>query len=116
MRDAAVGFQCPSCVNEGSRSTRSGRTAYGGLRPGNAGLTSMVLIGINAAVWLLIMATGGTASACSDRLVLLPTGRCVPADSPGRYFHSGSQRGRLRRSPRVGARVCRASATAPGGS
>jgi hypothetical protein len=33
MRDSAVGFQCPECVKEGSRSTRSGRTAYGGLRP-----------------------------------------------------------------------------------
>ncbi len=41
MRDAAVGFQCPSCVAEGAKTTRSGRTAYGGLRPGNARLTSM---------------------------------------------------------------------------
>ncbi len=86
MRDAAVGFQCPSCVHEGSRSTRSGRTAYGGLRPGNAGITSMVLIGINAAVWLFIMATGGAASAWIGRLALLPTGRCVPVDSPNQYF------------------------------
>ena len=33
MSDAAVGFQCPSCVAEGRKATRSGRTPYGGLRP-----------------------------------------------------------------------------------
>ena len=33
MRDAAVGFQCVECVKEGAKTTRSGRTAYGGLRP-----------------------------------------------------------------------------------
>jgi len=72
MRPAAVGFQCPSCVREGARSTRSGRTAYGGLRPGNAGLTSKVLIGINAVVWVLILATGGRSSDLVDKLALLP--------------------------------------------
>ena len=44
MRDAAVGFQCPTCVDEGTKSTRSARTAYGGLRPTNASATSVVLI------------------------------------------------------------------------
>jgi membrane associated rhomboid family serine protease len=72
MRDAAVGFHCPSCVAEGAKSMRAGRTAYGGLRPGNAALTSQVLIGINAAVWVLIMVTGGSRSAWVDRLALLP--------------------------------------------
>ena len=52
MRPASVGFQCPSCVKEGSRSTRSGRTAYGGRRPGNAAITSQVLIGLNVLVFL----------------------------------------------------------------
>jgi len=62
MRPASVGFQCPECVNEGARSTRSGRTAYGGRRSGNPALTSQVLIGINVAVWALILITGGTRS------------------------------------------------------
>ena len=88
MRDAAVGFHCPTCVAEGAKSTRSGRTAYGGLRPGNAGITSMVLIGINAAVWLLVLATGGAASQLLNRLMLLPTGRCVAGSRPELYFPS----------------------------
>ena len=56
MRDAAVGFQCPDCVTEGAKQTRSGRTAYGGERSANPALTSMVLIAINVGVWLLVVA------------------------------------------------------------
>ncbi|HJR39483.1 MAG TPA: rhomboid family intramembrane serine protease [Nocardioidaceae bacterium] len=74
MRQAAVGFQCPSCVNEGAKSTRSGRTAYGGTRSANPALTSQILIGLNVLVWLLITATGGAASQWVDRLALLPDG------------------------------------------
>ncbi len=66
MRPAAVGFQCPECVKEGAKTTRSGRTAYGGLRPTDASLTSMVLIAINAAVWIAIIATGGSGSELLD--------------------------------------------------
>ena len=74
MRQAAVGFQCPSCVSEGAKSTRAGRTAYGGRRSDNPALTSQVLIGLNALVWLLITATGGAGSGWVDRLALLPDG------------------------------------------
>ncbi|WP_246415895.1 rhomboid family intramembrane serine protease [Nocardioides luti] len=86
MRDAAVGFQCPSCIAEGRKSTRSGRTAYGGLRPSNAGITSMVLIGINVVVWLAMLATGGARSRLYNLLALLPEGRCVPSGQPSAYF------------------------------
>jgi membrane associated rhomboid family serine protease len=81
MRDAAVGFQCPSCVAEGAKTTRSGRTAYGGLRPTDASITSGVLIAINAAVWLAIMITGGSASRLVDQLALRPRGLCVAGGS-----------------------------------
>ena len=74
MRPASVGFQCPECVSEGARSTRSGRTAYGGRRSGNPARTSQVLIAINVAVWLLITVTGGPGSPWVDRLALLPQG------------------------------------------
>jgi membrane associated rhomboid family serine protease len=72
MRQASVGFQCPECVNEGARTTRSGRSTYGGGRSRNPALTSQVLIGINVAVWLLILVTGGTVSPWLYRLALLP--------------------------------------------
>lgn len=76
MRDAAVGFQCPSCVDEGKKTTRSGRTAYGGLRPTNASVTSGVLIALNAGVWLSILLTGGSGSRLVDLLGLRPSGLC----------------------------------------
>jgi membrane associated rhomboid family serine protease len=86
MRDAAVGFQCPECVSEGARSTRQGRTAYGGRRPTNAALTSIVLIGLNAAVWVAILATGWTKSRVVEWLALSPTGTCNSEQEPGSYY------------------------------
>jgi len=79
MTPAAVGFQCPSCVAEGRRSTRSGRTAYGGQRSANPQATSVALIVTNAMVWLAVAATGGRQSWLVDRLALLPRGRCTEA-------------------------------------
>jgi membrane associated rhomboid family serine protease len=72
MRQAAVGFQCPDCVAEGRKSTRSWRTPYGGGRSGNPARTSQVLIAINVLVWLLVTATGGGSSPWLFRLALLP--------------------------------------------
>ena len=83
MHDAAVGFQCPSCVAEGRKATRSGRTAYGGLRSGNPGLTSIVLIAINAAVWLLVVLV---PSNLIYRLSLSPSGVCASRSAPGERF------------------------------
>ncbi len=79
MHQAAVGFQCPSCVSEGAKTTRSGRTAYGGAVPSNPTLTSQILIGLNVAVWLLILLTGGRSSQWFDRLALRPKGGLVRA-------------------------------------
>ncbi|QIK74901.1 rhomboid family intramembrane serine protease [Nocardioides piscis] len=84
MRDAAVGFQCPSCVSEGAKQTRSGRTAYGGARSANPALTSMALIATNAAVWLAILATGWHGSDLIRRLALVPVGICNAGG--GSYF------------------------------
>ncbi len=83
MRSAAVGFQCPSCVSEGAKATRSGRTAYGGKQPDNPALTSQVLIALNVAVFLLIQLTGGRGSVWLERLALIPRGRCELLDGSG---------------------------------
>jgi membrane associated rhomboid family serine protease len=85
MRDAAVGFQCPDCVAEGRRTTRQARTAYGGLRPTNASITTIVLIGVNLAVWGLIQATGRYGSRLYELFALSPTGTCALDDGSGFY-------------------------------
>jgi membrane associated rhomboid family serine protease len=88
MRDAAVGFQCPDCVAEGHKTTRQARTPYGGIRASRQGVVSLSLIAINAAVWLLILATGWTNSAWVYRLALIPRGVCVATDHPGNIYPS----------------------------
>lgn len=72
MRPAAVGFQCPQCVQEGARSVRRPTAPYGGQPSANPALTSMVLIGLNALVWLAILSAGGAAGHLTQVLALLP--------------------------------------------
>jgi len=80
MRDAAVGFQCPDCVKEASKGSRQNRAMYGGERSADPRLTSYVLIGLNAVVWLAIAATGGNGSRLADLLALRANGACSPGD------------------------------------
>ncbi len=76
MRPAAVGFQCPECVALGRKETRSGRTAYGGRPSLDESRTSLVLIAVNVAVWIAVLATGGAAGRLFALLALSPTGVC----------------------------------------
>ncbi len=85
MRDAAVGFQCPECVAEGRKTTRQARTAYGGLRPTNASITTIVLMAINLGVWVVIQATGRYGSRLYELFGLTPTGTCS-LDSGGGFY------------------------------
>lgn len=89
MNQAAVGFQCPSCVSEGRKTSRQPTTAYGGRPSRNPARTSQVLIAINVAVWLLINATGGPGSAWLNRLAITPLGRCEAPS--GGYYPSVTQ-------------------------
>lgn len=83
MNSAAVGFQCPSCVKEGAKQTRTGVAPYGGERSGNPALTSFVLIAINVAVWVMIQARESLIGV----LALTPAGRCESGG--GRTFYPG---------------------------
>ncbi|MFI6872122.1 rhomboid family intramembrane serine protease [Streptomyces sp. NPDC050400] len=51
MRDAAVGFQCPECVHEGSRSVRQARTVAGG-RISAVPLVTYALMAVNVLAYL----------------------------------------------------------------
>jgi membrane associated rhomboid family serine protease len=60
MNEASVGHQCPDCVAEGRRTQRSAVTAFGGsAAAGRAGTVTRTLIGVNVAVMILSVATGG---------------------------------------------------------
>lgn len=80
MRDAAVGFHCPDCVKQANKGSRQNRAMYGGERSADPRLTTYVLIGINALVWLAIAATGGNSSRLVDLLALRFNGACSPGD------------------------------------
>lgn len=81
MRDAPVGFQCPDCVALGSKETRSGMAPYGGKRSADPRLTTMVLVGINVAVFVAIQAVPRLA----DLLVQRAQGMCVAAEGGSWY-------------------------------
>jgi membrane associated rhomboid family serine protease len=53
MNAASVGFQCPDCVREGSRTVRSGRTVFGGSTSGERGTVTYVLIAVNIGMWVV---------------------------------------------------------------
>ncbi|GGO07601.1 rhomboid family intramembrane serine protease [Micromonospora parathelypteridis] len=64
MREASVGHQCPECVNEGRRSVRPARTAFGGGTAGRQGYVTKALIALNLLLMLLSIASdrGGDAA------------------------------------------------------
>jgi membrane associated rhomboid family serine protease len=72
MIPSSVGHQCPECVKSGMVSTRQAALPYGGTRVANPLIESVVLIGINVAVWLAIMSTGGNSSPMLNWMPLLP--------------------------------------------
>lgn len=91
MNDAAVGFQCPDCVTTGRRETRQNVGPYGGTRSSRPALTSQVLIGLNAIVWLAILATGGMQGIVARLFALTPQGICVLANDPGSYYPGATE-------------------------
>ncbi|MCW2500449.1 MAG: Conserved rane protein of unknown function [Frankiales bacterium] len=78
MRSASVGFQCPSCVKEGSATIRQPKAAFGGRAVGTPVVT-FTLIGLNVLLFLVTTATGtglafgGNPSPLFEKLALAPT-------------------------------------------
>ena len=83
MTQAAVGYQCPQCVNEGRRATRQNRAVYGGERSRNPATTSIVIIALNVVVWVAILVTGGDGSPLTDWLSLRPLSFCLTDPTQG---------------------------------
>lgn len=71
MISAAVGFQCPNCVREGSKDVRAPRTRLGGKVQTNSEIVTRILIAINIGMFLLALLGGPQLQA---RLVLIGRG------------------------------------------
>jgi membrane associated rhomboid family serine protease len=69
MNSAAVGFQCPSCFNEGIRSIPRTRTSLGGVQRGNVQVVSMTMLALNVLVFIAVRS--GSPRLLND-LVLVP--------------------------------------------
>lgn len=79
MISAAVGFQCPNCVREGSKDVRVPRTRLGGKAQANTDVVTKALIGINLGVFLLGYLGGNPLQA---RLVLIGQGFSADIGGP----------------------------------
>jgi membrane associated rhomboid family serine protease len=69
MNDAAVGFQCPSCFNEGAKSVPRTRTSLGGVARGNAQVVTLTMLALNVLVFIAVRT--GSPRILQD-LVLVP--------------------------------------------
>jgi membrane associated rhomboid family serine protease len=69
MNSAAVGFQCPSCFNEGVKSVPRARTSLGGVARGNPQVVTLTMLALNVLVFIAVRT--GSSRILSD-LVLVP--------------------------------------------
>jgi membrane associated rhomboid family serine protease len=69
MNSAAVGFQCPSCFNEGVKSVPRARTSLGGVARGNPRVITLTMLALNVLVFIAVRT--GSSQILND-LVLIP--------------------------------------------
>ncbi|NGN68799.1 rhomboid family intramembrane serine protease [Streptomyces sp. A7024] len=85
MREAAVGFQCPECVNEGNREVRQARTAFGGtLRQNFVPVVTYTLIALNVLAYIAQATLGDEFTNRFDNL-----GRGLMAPNGDLYNDTG---------------------------
>lgn len=63
MIPASVGFQCPECVREGSRTVRAPRTVFGGRVSADPAYVTKAIITLTLAVFVLQLVTAGRVTA-----------------------------------------------------
>lgn len=68
MVSASVGFQCHECVKDANKGVRQARTVTGGTVRSNTGLITMILLGINVALFLAVQ----SSDELLTRLLLFP--------------------------------------------
>jgi membrane associated rhomboid family serine protease len=70
MTAAPVGFQCPECISEGTRTVREPTTVLGGrVREQGGNLVTKILLGLNVAIWLIGLAVGFQVLAARFALI-----------------------------------------------
>lgn len=69
MNDASVGFQCPSCFNEGVKSIPRTRTSLGGVARGSTPIVTFTMLALNVLVFIVVRTSG--PQVVND-LVLVP--------------------------------------------
>ncbi|MEU1461430.1 rhomboid family intramembrane serine protease [Streptomyces sp. NPDC005727] len=84
MREAAVGHQCVECVQEGMRSVRQARTAFGG-RISAVPVVTYVLIGLNVLAYLAELARPSVESRF-DMLGSVPPGYLPEGVAHGEWY------------------------------
>lgn len=72
MHSASVGFHCPDCVRKGAATSRQVRTSFGGRITDGSSRATVVLIAINAIVFIVANATGGISGEFTETLGLIP--------------------------------------------
>lgn len=89
MQEASVGFQCPECVQRGQKAVRSPRTLAGGAVPSRPGQVSLVIIGLNVAVFVLTDLVQNSAIPAAGVMAaydVLDAGTIYPGVLEGGYW------------------------------
>lgn len=68
MTVASVGFQCPECIADGRKTVREPRTVFGGRVQEQVNRITLVLLGLNVALYVLQVASAGEVT---DRFAMI---------------------------------------------
>jgi membrane associated rhomboid family serine protease len=81
MITAAVGFQCPECVQDGNRTVRPARTAVGGRHHSRQGVVTGALIAVTVAMFGLQELVGQAFTDRMDLQAMVPALASLPSST-----------------------------------